>query len=343
MAIETQSTARRDVHDAVPTVDLQKFEDLGYIILEDVFDPQRDLNPVVHEYSEVLDRVTAEWVTEGKIRSTYSHLPFAERFAHVLNDTGQEGYRPFDISLGGSPDPLAPMHRLMHLGPAIFHLITHPRLVGAVEQIVGPEVLSNPIQHVRIKPPEALIKFDPDRKFTMVSATEWHQDQGVATVEVDNTEMLTVWFPVLDATVENGCLCVIPESHKKGLVTHCPSLPGQNWDLRIPEAIRGPDTLPVPMPRGSVILMHRRTMHASLRNLSRGVRWSFDLRYQPVGQPTGREWLPSFVVRSRENPLSEVHDWQEWARLWRDTRDELAANPGAAKPRRWTGKEQECA
>jgi ectoine hydroxylase-related dioxygenase (phytanoyl-CoA dioxygenase family) len=113
--------------------------------------------------------------------------------------------------------------------------------------------------------------------------------------EVDNTEMLTVWFPVLDATIENGCLAIVPESHKRGLLLHCPSKPGQTWDLRIPQQIRGQNTLPVPMKRGSVIFLHRLTMHSSLRNLSNGVRWSFDLRYQPVGQPTGRGscWLTS--------------------------------------------------
>ena len=37
--------------------------------------------------------------------------------------------------------------------------------------------------------------------------------------------MLTVWFPVSDASVENGCLCVIPESHQKGLAHPLPRPP----------------------------------------------------------------------------------------------------------------------
>jgi ectoine hydroxylase-related dioxygenase (phytanoyl-CoA dioxygenase family) len=204
-------------------------------------------------------------------------------------------------------------------------------------------VLSNPIQHVRIKPPESMLNAAFFERNTMVSATEWHQDQGVATTDVDHTEMLTVWFPVLDTTVENGCLCIIPESHKKGLVTHCPARPGQLFDLRIPEPLRGSGAMPVPMKRGSVLFLHRRTMHSSLRNLSRGVRWSFDLRYQPVGQATGRDWFPSFVVRSRQDPSAELHDWRAWANLWLDTRTHLAAHPQAMKPRRWTGTEAECA
>jgi ectoine hydroxylase-related dioxygenase (phytanoyl-CoA dioxygenase family) len=231
----------------------------------------------------------------------------------------------------------------MHVGPAVFGLITHARMLDVVEQLVGPEIVSNPIQHTRIKPPEHLLNQKFHGKNTMISATEWHQDQGVATIDVDGTEMLTVWFPVFDTTLENGCLCVVPRSHQRGLLLHCPSKPGQAFDLRIPEVIRASNGFALEMKRGSALFMHRLTMHSSLRNLSKGVRWSFDLRYQPVGQPTGRDWLPAFVVRSRKEPSSELHDWRLWADLWWQARAHVAANPQAQKPRRWTGTEVECA
>ena len=89
--------------------------------------------------------------------------------------------------------------------------------------------------------------------------------------------------------------------------------------------------------------MHRLIMHSSLRNLSNGVRWSFDLRYQPVGQPTGRDWLPAFVARSRTDSSQEIHDWRRWADLWWQARRDVATSPSVQKPRRWTGTEAECA
>lgn len=320
-------------------VDRQRFERDGYLLLQDVFDPVADLDPVVAEYAARLDEVATEWARQGVIDSAYADLPFAERFAHVLNDVGPDGYRAFDITLSGAVTEATPMHT----GPGVFNLISHPRVLDVVEQLIGPEILSNPIQHVRIKPPEHLMNHKFQGRNTMVSAAEWHQDQGVATVEVDATEMLTVWFPVFDATVQNGCLCVVPRSHARGLVLHCPSKPGQAFDLRIPEIIRGSDGLPLEMKRGSALFMHRLTMHSSLPNLSNELRWSFDLRYQPIGQPTGRDWLPACVVRSQQNPDSEVRDWRQWAAMWWQTRSYLAANPGAQKPRRWTGTEVECA
>jgi phytanoyl-CoA hydroxylase len=324
-------------------VDVERFREEGYLLLEDVFDPQRDLDPVVAEYTAKLDRVAAEWFAACAIPSTFADLPFTQRFAHVLNATGSAGYKPFDICLSGKITADEPMDQSMHTGPAVFDLITHPLLLDAVEQLIGPEILSNPIQHVRIKPPEALLNEDLYKRNTMMSAVEWHQDQGVALPEVDETDMLTVWFPVLDATVENGCLCIVPCSHQRGLLLHCPSRPGQAFDLRIPPEVRGAGGFPVPMKRGSVIVLHRRTMHSSLSNKSQGVRWSFDLRYQPVGQPTGRPWFPSFVARSRRDPGSEVHDWRTWAALWAQTRDTLATDRSAMKGRRWTGTEPACA
>ena len=62
----------------------------------------------------------------------------------------------------------------------------------------------------------------------------------------------------------------------------------------------------------------------SLANNSDDVRWSFDLRYNPIGQPTGRDLFPGFVARSRANPESVLRDPATWEKLWRDTRDRLA-------------------
>jgi len=324
---------------AGPRVDLRRFEEEGYLAVENVLDIERDLEPVVREYEEVLDREIARRHADGTIPSRYEELPFVQRLAAFLSAAGKGAYQAFDISL---PLKSATEETPLHLGPAVFGMLTSQRLIDTVEQFIGPEVLSNPIQHVRIKPPEAWLP--ADFKGGLIGQTDWHQDQGVALAEVDQTEMLTVWLAITDATEENGCLCVVPGSHKRGLATHCPAKPGSaRIGLHIPDELRGTDFTPVPIKRGGALFLDRRTMHSSLRNLSDGARWSFDLRYQPIGQPTGRPWLPSFVVRSRKDPSSEVHDWQEWAGLWRHARTRLATGGGVEKTNRWDGSQPACA
>jgi phytanoyl-CoA hydroxylase len=203
-----------------------------------------------------------------------------------------------------------------------------------VERFVGPEVYSNPIQHVRIKPPERLIADLPGYRGATVARTDWHQDQGVHLPEADDTDILTVWIPVLDATLENGCLCVLPRSQRGGLQPHCGGA--------IPERLRPGRPLPLPIRRGGVLFLHHRTMHASLANRSDAVRWSFDLRYQPTGRPTGRPQFPGFVARSRVRPESALADWRAWAALWEEARRRLSATE-VGPMRRWTGDEPACA
>jgi hypothetical protein len=312
------------------------FREEGYLVAEDVLDVERDLQPVVDEYASLLDRVAAKLHAEGKLPSTYADLPFAERWTRIIA-SGQADYRPFDISLTlGDVREDSPIH----LGPAVFSLLRSPRLIDAVECLIGPEILSNPVQHVRIKPPERILR--DDQRSSLVGATDWHQDQGVVLSEADATEILTVWLPVFDATVENGCLKLEPRSHREDLVPHCTG-PGERAGLHIPdELLRQEVIIPVPIRRGGVLFMHRRTKHASLSNVSETIRWSFDLRYNPIGQPTGRPMFPSWVARSRAHPETELRDPAEWARLWLEARDRLAGK-GKQVTNRWGLEPPVCA
>ena len=94
---------------------------------------------------------------------------------------------------------------------------------------------------------------------------------------------------------------------------------------------------------GDVLFMHRRCMHASLSNHSDNVHWSFDIRYNPTGQSTGRESLPSFIARSRENPASELRDPNTWYQMWVEVRDRMLKNDFEAITPRWDGSDEICA
>lgn len=147
-----------------------------------------------------------------------------------------------------------------------------------------------------------------------------------------------VRFPLWDATVENGCLMVWLHSQEQGLLDHCPAYDG----LQIPSKMIHGEPKSIPMKRGDVLFLHRLTRHASHSNTSDHVRWSFDLRYNPIGQPTGRGQFPGFVARSRAHPESELHDPAEWARLWRETRYRLAREE-APPFNRWSAESPVCA
>ena len=155
--------------------------------------------------------------------------------------------------------------------------------------------------------------------------------------EADKTEVVTLWIPLLDATVENGCLQLIPYSHRDGLQQHC------NPGVAIPDRlIRSDDAVPVPLQQGGVLFMHRLMEHAPLANRSDTIRWSFDLRYNPSNKPSGRDVQPGFVARSRSRPETEVRDYETWSALWYQTRARLAGQPDPVYER-WGADEPGCA
>lgn len=73
------------------------------------------------------------------------------------------------------------------------------------------------------------------------------------------------------------------------------------------------------------MLLHKLTEHASLANHGEDIRWSFDLRYQPIGQPTGRSVFPGFIARSEAHPEQALTDPDEWANLWWNARDRIVS------------------
>ncbi len=313
---------------------VEQFRREGYLLVENLLDPEEDFDPIVEEYQGVLNNLASDLYAKGDISSTYADLSFGQRLIEIYKESGKVHAQYFDFSLHGAN---VSDDTQFWVGPEVFNLLRNEKLLDAVESIIGPEIYSNPVQHVRLKPPEHLTPKDAEGR-VQLGKTPVHQDNGVVLPEADQTDMLTVWFPLWDATVENGCLVVWPYSHQQGLLDHCPRFDG----LTIPGQLLQGEARSMPMKRGDVLFLTKLTMHASHSNHSDSVRWSFDLRYNPIGQPTGRGYFPGFIARSRKNPETELRDPAEWARLWHACRHKLATE-GAGPFNRWSADSPVCA
>ena len=324
---------------ALTAEQLEHFRTDGYVVVEGVLSPDDVLEPLEVEYAKVLDKLADELFEGGKISSTYAGLPFGERLTRVYQDSGKvhSGYFDFSLPQNGISHDTPMWH-----GPAVFSTLTAPSLLDAVESIIGSEIYSNPVQHVRMKPPEHLTPKDESGR-VQLGATPWHQDLGVVTEAADDTDMLTVWIPVWDANEEAGCLQLVPWSQNEGLAFHCAGPNAATPGLHIPDdQFRIEDAVAMPMKRGSALFMHRLTCHGSLPNKSDRMRWSLDLRYNPIGQSTGRDVFPGFVARSKAHPETELDDHEAWAQSWVDARELLAQreNPDF---KRWDTDDPSCA
>ncbi|MEO0912468.1 MAG: phytanoyl-CoA dioxygenase family protein [Pseudomonadota bacterium] len=289
------------------------FEREGYLVVEDALGPEV-LAAIHAEYETLLDTLYRGWLAQGRVPDISGFWPkLSAAYA-----AGCDWFQPMDCSLpGGEIRPDTPMH----FGPAAFEMITHAPLLDIVESLIGPEITSNPIQHIRIKPPQTELHADEARAH--VSLTDWHQDRGVTLPEADKTTMLTVWLAITDVTLESAPLQVIPRAHRGGLIEHC------GWaQTGIPKSLIEPErAIPLPCPAGSAVLFHPLTPHASLPNTSPNYRWSFDIRYNRTGEPTGRPHFPDFIARSRTHPSAELRDWRVWREMWEEARTALANAP----------------
>jgi ectoine hydroxylase-related dioxygenase (phytanoyl-CoA dioxygenase family) len=123
------------------------------------------------------------------------------------------------------------------------------------------------------------------------SATfSWHQDDAYGPVEP--TPYLTVWVAITDATVENGCISVLPGSYKRGLVPHVDSDFGLSC-----HSLDDPDQgVAIPVSAGSALCIWSLTMHKSGPNRTNQVRKAFVLQFSPLGM---RHKASGLTIRSR--------------------------------------------
>ena len=194
---------------------IAQFTDEGYLVLDDVLDPRQDLDPVVEEYSVIMDRLARDLCAAGQISSTYSELPFAEQLTRIQFETGESYHQHFDIAL---PKRGVAEQTPISVGPAVFSLLPNDTLLDLVESLIGPEIFANPIQHVRLRQPVASAPGAPAAESTEAAPDWFHQDNAFMMPDADATEMVTVWLPLADAGVDNGCLAVVPFSHRDGLM-----------------------------------------------------------------------------------------------------------------------------
>jgi ectoine hydroxylase-related dioxygenase (phytanoyl-CoA dioxygenase family) len=105
----------------------------------------------------------------------------------------------------------------------------------------------------------------------------WHQDDGYTAVTP--SPYLTLWVALNDATVENGCIWVLPGSHKRGLLPHEQTPLG----LACHSATDPDQGIPVPVSKGSIAVFWSLTVHKSGPNISNGVRKGYIIQYSQAG------------------------------------------------------------
>jgi ectoine hydroxylase-related dioxygenase (phytanoyl-CoA dioxygenase family) len=234
-----------------------------------------------------VDEIAADLFAAGLITDRYETSPFEARLADLFANLTDQAFLKYGRSW---------RDRL----PGYFDLMANPKILDAVESLIGSEIFANPVYNTRPKVPNVA-----------AGAVPWHQDRSYWP-DANANPVITVWIPLVEANLENGCLHIIPRTHRADLFNHHrEGLTGTGYTELDGEYVKTDRALPLPIPAGGAILFNDRCIHMSTPNRAKTVRWSVDLRYQPTDQDPMPQHGAGFLARSRRFPerVATLEDW----------------------------------
>jgi phytanoyl-CoA hydroxylase len=143
------------------------------------------------------------------------------------------------------------------LSPLVRDVARLPAIVERLTGVVGPNV--------------KLVQSMLFIKSEIMPGQDWHQDESH--IPTRDRSLTAVWIALDDATVDNGCLWIIPGSHRRSVLYPV----GETTDARFDgtkRAVRFPhredDAVPVELRAGAALVFDGHLLHRSLPNRSRG-------------------------------------------------------------------------
>jgi phytanoyl-CoA hydroxylase len=131
--------------------------------------------------------------------------------------------------------------------------LAQPRIVEVLTKVIGPNV----------KAMQSMLFMKSEGK----PGQAWHQDEFF--IPTRDRSLTAAWIALDDATIENGCLWVLPGSHKRGVIYPDRDQDDPRFDCSI-EAYdfpyRDEDAVPVEVPAGAAVIFNGYLLHRSLQN-----------------------------------------------------------------------------
>lgn len=199
----------------------------------------------------------------------------------------RDGLEAAEAAQGGRlPDDL---RRKLHLYlPWADEVVRHPRILDAVEDLIGPDIL---VFHLTLWAKE------PNSQ----AFVAWHQDSTY--FGLSPHEHVTAWVALSDSDEVSGAVEVVPGSHRAGQVPHDVARSATNMfatGQRIPVPDDAPRALLVLRP-GQFSLHHTHLWHNSRPNASDDRRIGLGISYIPTRVRCAAETrLTATLVRGQD-------------------------------------------
>lgn len=151
--------------------------------------------------------------------------------------------------------------------PWAYRLVSHEKVLDAVESLIGPEILVDG-NLVFYKPPHD------------AGYASWHQDSVYSGWHL--TPSVSAWIALTVSEPANGCMRVVPGTHRQGVLEHDnvqdPNLLNKRGE-RLRMDIDESQAVDVVLKPGEMSLHHTNIVHGSNPNTSDGPRIGFIVRF----------------------------------------------------------------
>jgi ectoine hydroxylase-related dioxygenase (phytanoyl-CoA dioxygenase family) len=212
-----------------------------------------------------------------------SIIPEDSAFSHAYAGDGHIAIREMKPSPDAKniEDEISKLFRIHSRG--IFNaFINNKNLCDILEDILGPDVDCFLSQFI-FKNPGAW-------------GQPWHQDSSY--FPFDREPQVAAWLATSEATLENGCLVVLPGSHQESLHEHLPDdREGSNYGYTEIKDHDFSEEMPVVLNKGDLLLFHSFLMHKSYDNKSNSRRTAMVYHFAETGTGYGEvdsptnEWI----------------------------------------------------
>ncbi len=292
MAVSIAIATTAQAPGALGPSDVSRFHEQGFLSIPALIDAD-EIRPL----GEVMSRLFSEQA--GRAEGSYYDL---------VTDDAEGGKRLLPTII--NPHHFAPELRRMKL---------QARGLAIARQLLGPSAAPT-FQHGILKPPHE------------GSETPWHQDEAYRFDPKFTYEQVSIWIPLQDVTLDNGCMVYLPQSHRGGVLPHRSFQ--NNRQIQAIECAADFDRsvgVACPLPAGGATVHHGRTLHYASPNQSDAPRYAYILVFetppQALKQPRDLWWL-------REKESRGIERKRQWRRrggvlieVLRKSRDGMWFNP----------------
>jgi phytanoyl-CoA hydroxylase len=259
-----------DCPDDISEAHAKQYQKLGFVAFEGVLN-----NDEVEEANRALSQITRNLLNEAK--SGKADLREASPKA-TLNYAGvrvQRQNTPFSIHFEAGVDPLSlspdeaelkyrKLHGYHQEHPAFSALTEHSRIKGFLEGLIGQEMVLKG-EMALAKPP------------MIGSEKPWHQDNAYFNW-LPLHLVGTAWIALDDATIENGCMFVLPGGHKLGALKHHHTI-----DCEIlPDRFDRSQAVPIELKAGGALFFSAMLPHQTPPNRTSTRRRALQFQYRGI-------------------------------------------------------------